>query len=654
LTTSETGPQPTPQAQFTLPSWHPGEDLTRLEEEMRAKAAAGKLMDRCEGPFDLPDMQGWGKERAIRAAVLRHLLAANDWTVDARGVRLRGVRIHGHLDLDGVTLRCALRLEDCYLDAGKPLCLDQATASRLALTRCHLAGLTGDMLSARKVDLTGSTLTGPLNLLGADITGQLICRDAKLTGQDTDGYALVGERMKVGGSVFLDGEFTAAGAIRLAGANITGNLYCGGARLTGKESRGYALFGQQMKVGGGVFLNKEFTAAGAITLHSTDITGNLNCGGARLTGKDCGGYALFAQQMKVGGGVFLNKEFTAAGAIWLHSTDITGQLNCSAAKLTGLNDDGCALVGEGMKVGGDVFLDQGFTAAGAITLRSTRAGGSVELRPAALAGSGQVALDAARAQIMGSLVWAPASQVLGQVDLEGATVGHLVDDWAESRPGGFWPSGGQLRLDGFTYDRFGGDQQATVGQRLAWIRSQYPPSSPSKSVDFATQPYEQLAKVYRQAGKDSDARKVAIARRADLRRYGSLTWYRKAGNWFMDKTIKFGYQTWRAVLGLAVVLVAFLVMTFVAQHHHAIVPVSDLAVGMHPPPVATQCTPSYPCFYPLGYAVDVVIPVINVHQAEFWGLNGWGWVAASWAATMLGWAAVTLLAVGYTGLVRQQ
>lgn len=191
-------------------------------------------------------------------------------------------------------------------------------------------------------------------------------------------------------------------------------------------------------------------------------------------------------------------------------------------------------------------------------------------------------------------------------------------------------------------------------QRLDWIRSQYPSSSPKKSVDFATQPYEQLAKVYRQTGKDSDARKVAIARRIDLRRYGSLTWYRKAGNWFMDKTIKFGYQTWRAALGLAVVFVAFLVMTFFAQQHHAIVPVSDLVAGVHPVPVATRCTPTYPCFYPLGYAVDVVIPVINVHQADFWGLNGWGWVVGSWAATVFGWAAVTLLVVGYTGLVRQQ
>jgi hypothetical protein len=387
-------------------------------------------------------------------------------------------------------------------------------------------------------------------------------------------------------------------------------------------------------------------------LLGVNITGQLICRGAKLTGKDNDGNALLADGMKAGGDVLLDQGFTAAGAIRLADADITGQLNCRGAKLTGKDNDGNALVAFGMRVGADVLLDQEFTAAGSLSFQSVHVGGSVELRPAALAGSGQVALDAAGAQITGELAWAPDSQVAGQVNLEGTTVGDLVDDWGKGRPDGFWPTGGQLRLDGLTYARLGGDQQATAEQRLEWIRGQYRRSA-AGWLGFVSQPYEQLAKIYRQTGKDSDARKVAIARRVHLRRYGSLTRYPKAGNWFMDKTIKFGYHTWRAALGLAVVFVAFLVMTLFAQHHHAIVPVSNV-VGVHPVPVASQCTPSYPCFYPFGYAIDMVIPVINVHQADFWRLNGWGWVVGSWTAIVLGWASVTLLVVGYTGLVRQQ
>jgi hypothetical protein len=491
--------------QPALSGWHPGQDLMVLEEEMVAAAAAGNLVDRGKGPFSLAEMQTWGNERTIRAAVLRHLLTAGQWPVDTKGVRLRGVRISGHLDLEAAVLRCSLSLDCCYLDTDLPACLDQATALRVTLTRCQLAGPVGEMLTARKLDLSDSTLTGPLILPGADITGQLICRGTQLTGTDSDGNALVADAMKVGG---------------------------------------------------------------------------------------------------------------------------------------------------------DVFLDEGFAAAGTVSLNSAHVDASVLLAPAALGAQDEVALDAARAQISGTLRWAPAAPVSGQVDLEGATVGHLEDDWSGNRRNGYWPTGGRLRLDGFTYGRFGGARQATVEQRLAWIRSQYHPRAGDSPADFAAQPYEQLAAVYRQAGQDDQARKVAIARRADLRRYGDLNWYRWFGNWFLDRTIRYGYQTWRAAAGLAAVFVVFLALSILAQHQHVIVPVRDIE-GLHSVPSAAQCTSDYPCFYPAGYAVDTVIPIINVHQADYWGPDGhapwgWAWNAGTWIATGLGWALATLLVAGYTGLVRQE
>jgi hypothetical protein len=965
--------------------WHLDGDLTPLEEEMIAGAAGGRLVDRGEGPFNLTEMQAWTAERTIRAEVLRHLLVAGQWPLDEKGVRLRGLRISGHLDLEAAVLRCSLSLDCCYFDAVIPVCLDFATASRVTLTGCHLAGLTGEMLTARELDLSNSTFTGPLQLLvahivgqlncrgawlaghdsegnalnadrlkagavylsegftapggavrllGADITGPLICRgamlngggkagislgadglragdvfldggftatgavmlkDAHITGQlscrgakligaDHEGNALIADRLKAAGGAFLDEGFSAAGAVRLLGADITGQLSLRGARLAGRDSNGDALIADWLKTAGGVFLSEGFTAAGAVRLLGADIIGHLDCSGAHLTGRDGEGNALIAEAMKagtdvfldkvladagairmtganitgalsfrgahlsgrdsdgnaliadrlkVGGGVSLDEGFSAAGAIRLLGADITGQLSCQGANLTGSNSDGSALIADGitvrggaflnhliaagavrlvgadintqltcwgaqligrnshgdalaahemkvrgsvllnevytatgairltgadisgplacshaelsgrdnvgnaliadrmrvgsgmslddrftaagairlagadiagqltcrgaritgrdddgdslaaygMKVSDRVFLDDGFSAVGTVSFASARFGGSVEFKPAALAGQGHVALDMADAWIAGALWWAPATPVTGRVDLEGAAFGELADDWGAERESanGYWPTAGLLRLNGLTYDKLGGNHQPPVEQRLEWVRGQYsqnkrrptalwtngimappvivPPLAKvveENGRSFASEPYDQLAKVYRQTGRDSDARKVAIARRVDERRYSNLNPYRMLGNWFFDKTIKFGYQTWRAALGLVIVFVAFLVMSLFAQHHHAIVPVGDLAADAHPFPVATRCAPSYPCFYPVGYAVDVVIPVINVHQAEFWGLDGWGWVVGSWAATSLGWATVTLLIVGYTGLVRQQ
>src|SRR5262245_33788980 len=257
----------------------PGGSLLPLEVEVIACAAAGGLVAGGAGPCDLAEMQACGQARTVRAEVLQHLLIAGLWPVHAKGVRLRGVRISGHLDLKAATLACPLSLDGCYLDAGRRASLDYATASLVTLTGCRLAGLTGRMLTARELDLRNSILTKPLSLRGA-VIGQLICGGAQLTGRDGHGYALTARGLKVSGIAHLDDGFTAAGAIRLAGAEI-GQLRFDGARLTGRDGHGYALIAGGMKVSGNVYLDKGFTAAGAIRLSGAEV-GQLICDGARL------------------------------------------------------------------------------------------------------------------------------------------------------------------------------------------------------------------------------------------------------------------------------------------------------------------------------------------------------------------------------------
>ena len=712
METSDADSQPRSQAQPTRARGHP-----TLAEQMRAKAAMGELLDLGGDPFDPDAMQDWGKERTVSAAVLRDLLVGERWQVHAKGVRLRGVRISGLLDLEGATLRCPLSLDRCYFD--EAVCLDHVTASRVVLTGCQLAGLTASMIRAGQVDFSRSTLrTGPLWLMGADITGDLICSGAQLNDTDSDGNALVAGGMKVGGSVYLDqihGPFTAAGAVWLARADIAGDLACSGAQLgknrdgiglladgirvggevflregftadgavrllgaditgdlscrdaqLGRDRNGNALVADRMKVGGEVHLYKGFTAGGAVVLKGADITGDLSLRGAQLNGKNRDGNALDADGMKAGHDVLLDKEpggdeperpFTAAGAVRLARTDITGQLRCSGAHLTGTDDHGNALVATGIKVGAAVLLNKGFTAAGTVSFNSAHADQLV-LSPARQPAAKKITFKftATEAQIADVLRWAPDGQFSGPVHLEDAHVGELADDWrppGEQAANGYWPLNGRLHLNGFIY---GGLGYASVDQRLGWIRSQYEGDG-GKRADFAAQPYEQLADMYSRAGQEREAREVAIARRRDLRTYGDLKRYRKFGNWFLDITIRYGYQTWRAAALLTVVFVAFLVLSIVGQHHHVIVPTGDTK-DLHPMPTATQCTSNYPCFYPFGYTVDTVIPIINVHQADYWRPNGhapfgWLWVAGAWGATAAGWALATLLIAGYTGLVRQ-
>jgi hypothetical protein len=55
----------------------------------------------------------------------------------------------------------------------------------------------------------------------------------------------------------------------------------------------------------------------------------------------------------------------------------------------------------------------------------------------------------------------------------------------------------------------------------------------SAALPFATQPYRQLADVYRNAGQEDEARTVEIAMRRDLRTHGTLDRPRRILNWIL-------------------------------------------------------------------------------------------------------------------------
>lgn len=704
---SEAVPKPSDAGGRVLERWQPGGKLESLEARMVEAAKTGDPVE----PW--PDADGLAAA-TIRAEVLCHVLVDDESKVAAKGVWLRGVRITGQVDLEGAKVRYPLRLEMCHLDGSKPVNLDYAEVPGISFICCKLPGISGKTLTVKTdLSLAGSTVTGPVQLQVASITGDLDCAGARLLGT---GDALSAAAIKVGGNVFLTEAVTTNGGIDLETADIAGTLKCCTAQLRGVVERyggSYALFAQWIKVGGPVRLNMYFTATHTVFLLGANISANLNCRTAQLHGS---GMALECERMKLGGNFLAEDVRTTAARINLVGADIVGNLKCTNAWLNGSN---CAVYGERLTVHGDVFfgtqIDSDSEAKpvspgaepedkrrpyGWIWLADAEIDGNLSFTNALLNGTrlvndvsyslygerlkvhGDVVFDSVTspkgaiwlrsATISGKLLWAPGEQVHRQVSVADATAARLEDDWTHAN--GCWPSGGLLNLEGFTYGSVSGDDPASVEQRLEWIRSQWPkyspksfwaelmtylrhPGKPARAGRFATQPYEQLASVYARAGQDTEARKAVLERRRDMRRYGNLTGYRKALNLLLDKTIQYGYQTWRAVVALTGVYIIAVVVFWAAQHYgNLIVPVMETSAGKTPSP-ATQCTSVYPCFYPAGYAIDTVIPIINVHQATYWGPSGrapWGHALTvfTWACTALGWALATLTVAGYTGLVR--
>lgn len=476
--------------------------------------------------------------------------------------------------------------------------------------------------------------------------------------------------MKVNGEVTLKGTAVSSGGIGLTDANITGPLRCSATRIDGHDEEQKSLVADGIKVGSGAYLSLEH-AAGAVSLLDAVITGQLSLRGAKIRGKGPDGVSLTADRSTVSGGVWLDSGFHADGAVRLSGVNVTGMLSCSGATLDGVDERGDSLIGDGLTVGSDMYLNEGFASAGTVNIRSARIGGSLSLMPAKLAGdAGTTALDARAAQIGHELRWEPAAPVSGRVILEDASAGSLRDSWADeeaepaekntARPNGYWPSvhQGQLLLSGFTYNRFSSELPVRLDQRLAWIGSYPRRPAATARTDFAAQPYEHLVQIYQQAGQDTEARKVAIARRRDLRWFGDIGRGRKAGNWLLDVTIRYGYETWRALALLVAVYLLVLGVFLIGQHQTAVVVPAQSVAGLQPAPTSTNCTKDYPCFYPAGYAIDTVIPLINIGQGSNWRPNanasfGWFFVFVSWAGTALGWTLATLIVAGYTGLARR-
>jgi hypothetical protein len=514
----------------------------------------------------------------------------------------------------------------------------------------------------------GFEAVGAVRLTGADITGSLDMVGAKLSGKDKYGSALFADRLKVGGGVYLRDDFEAAGSVRLPGADITGNMDMDGAKLSGKDNDGYALFADGLKVGGGVGLRDGFDAAGAVHLSGVDITGSLDMVGAKLSGKDKYGSALVADELKLGGTALLRDGFEAAGLVRLLGADITGDLDLSGAKLTGTDQDGYALVADGLKVGRNVYLADGFKAAGAVRLPVAGITGNLEMDGAKVTGSDQdgYALVAHGLRVGGGVRLRDGFEAAGAISLGGARVGGRLDltdaagirrlvlqdarcsELADTESA--WPPKGQLMVGGFQFDRL--DDRAGWKRRLEWVRRQ------GYGANWSADPYEQLAAFYTRTGEETAARQIRIAKNDDeleyLRRKGDRRgtlryrlWRRPFG-WLLG----YGYRRYPAGLLLVATIVLAGVTFRWLNDIHTMVPNVDAGTA------ALACGKPYPCFNAAVYGADVVLPIIDFGQDSAWRPNSkgdWGSLGQDlrWVFIAIGWVLGSIFVVAFTNLVRR-
>jgi hypothetical protein len=249
---------------------------------------------------------------------------------------------------------------------------------------------------------------------------------------------------------------------------------------------------------------------------------------------------------------------------------------------------------------------------------------------------------------------------MGTVNLRDAKVGELYDDeksWPARQP-----DTSMITLTGFSFDRFAlgagiGVDHKSVQDRIDWVRIQT-----GRKGSYEPEPYLQLASVYGRAGEDRAQRAVQIAMRDDLRKYGDLKWFQKLWSSLLKFFIGYGRQLWRAVIAIFIVYAVSVGIVWIAKDFNAFVAVGPTADQLvdHPQALdAHMCTQYYPCLSQFIYPVDAAIPLINLHQSEFWAFSAfsaWG----QWGrylfdlVTLLGWFFSSLLVAGLAGLIRTE
>jgi hypothetical protein len=326
----------------------------------------------------------------------------------------------------------------------------------LLLKRCD------ERLDPRGVRLCGARITGTLDLTGVEVPVGMELRGCNfdhpvlLEGAHLRWLTLIGSclpalrgaGLQVDVGLFLQGLRATGhgerGAVRLPGARITGQLVLSGAELTSEA--GPALGGDRLQVDGDVFL-QELRATGhgeigAVQLRGAHIIGTLYLRGAVLTNK--AGPALVGDGLRVDGDLFSDGEFRATGhgddgALRLVGARIGGQLGLRGAELT--NKVGPALDCDRLQVDDSAFLDGGFRATGhgedgAVRLLRAHITGELSMRDAVLTNEAGPALGGDRLQVDGDLFFqglrATGHSKLGAVRLLGAHItGQLSLSGAE-------------------------------------------------------------------------------------------------------------------------------------------------------------------------------------------------------------------------------
>jgi hypothetical protein len=433
-----------------------------------------------------------------------------------------------------------------------------------------------------------------MRIHNARIGASMILSAARL--DNPAGVALSAGGLNVAGGLFMNRGFAAIGEIRLYGANLAANLTVSGGTL--RNPGGIALNLDQATLG--LFQGADLVCEGQVSLIGARIASDIDLRRSYLAGS--GEHpALVADRASIDGALILSGSRTH-GELSLRTVRVGQRVLLTDSLLD--NPGGTTFRLSRAQVAADVFCD-GMISAGRIRVAGATIGGELSFKGARIRNATGIALDAPTLDA-GELSLRLAEPTEGLVDLRHSRIKIFRDD------PGCWPS--MLSIDGLTYEAL--EPRLPARRRLQWLTRDPNGHQP--------QPYEQLAAHYTAIGQPAEARHVMYA--SERIKSRAKTPLARTWNLLQDVTIGYGYQPWRAVAWLAVLVAAGSVVFTI----------------MPPPPFVPGAAPH---FNSVVYTLDLLLPVVDLGQKHAFNPSG----AEQWFSYLLvaaGWVLVTTVAAG--------
>jgi hypothetical protein len=440
------------------------------------------------------------------------------------------------------------------------------------------------------LDLSHMQLGFDLDLTGCVFAGELV-----LTGAKTGSVQLSHARLH---------------ALVAGNARVGGDLVLHGARVAGESPREPVaapdtahLYRSGDQVQSAV-RTIDAESRSPVLLTSSHIDGDVVMTDATVDTVEA--WAVYAPRLQVAGS-FIASGLRATGGIKLSEARFENSIVLDRAHVHGVEANIVTMRG-------GFLADWGFVSTGPLDLLAMQAGNIVTFHDAELRGT----------PVSANLTRLTASRI--RLDMRARPRGRLIlrDVRTESLVDSTesWPAKGDLDLEGLRYGRISATDEVTVGQRVDWL---------TRDGEIASSSFERLAAHYQTSGDERSARTVRLARERCLVRRKKM--HHRLWGWTQDALFGYGFAPVRALLWLAA-LVGGGAWWFSL---HSVLPVS---------------AQEHPSWDPAIYALDLVVPIVDLGQERAWDPTGAN-KAVAMTLVIAGWLLATAVVAGARRLLNR-